>query len=76
VVPDDGGAAESADASCSETYRSLDAEACAAAVERLLQRDRPELRTRSLEAAQRVPTIEQHFSRVLATYDELLHERA
>jgi alpha-1,6-mannosyltransferase len=75
VVPDAGGAAESADPSCSETYRSLSADACASAIERLLQRDRAELRARSREAASRVPTIEQHFSRVLATYEELLRER-
>jgi len=75
VVPDAGGAAESADPSCGETYRSLSAEACASAIERLLQRDRAALRARSREAASRVPTIEQHFSRVLATYDELLRER-
>ena len=34
VVPDAGGAAESADPSSGETYRSLDAAACAAAIER------------------------------------------
>ena len=76
VVPDAGGAAESADRSCGETYRSLDAEACAAAIERLLRRDPTELRAHARKAALRVPSLEQHFSRVLATYDELLQERA
>jgi alpha-1,6-mannosyltransferase len=76
VVPDAGGAAESADPSCSETYRSLDAAACATAIERLLLRDRIELGMRAREAAARVPTTAQHFSRVLATYDDLLRERA
>jgi hypothetical protein len=76
VVPDAGGAAENADALCSEIYRNLDAEACATAVERLLRRERSDLRARSLEAASRVPTLQQHFSQVLATYDELLKERA
>jgi alpha-1,6-mannosyltransferase len=75
VVPDAGGAAESADPSCSELYRSLDAEACAAAVERLLSRERSDLRARSREAASRVPTLQQHFAQVLATYDELLAVR-
>lgn len=75
VVPDAGGAAESADASCAETYRSLDADACAMAIERLLRRNRSDLRARALEAAARVPTLDQHFSRVLATYDELLRKR-
>ncbi len=72
VVPDEGGAAESVDASCSETYRSLDAAACAAAIDRLLAREPGELRARALEAASRVPTVEQHFERVLAEYDALL----
>jgi len=75
VVPDACGAAESADPSCSQTYRSLDAESCAVAIERLLRRDRAQLRACSFEAASRVPTLEQHFSRVLSTYDTLLRER-
>ena len=73
VVPDHGGARESADPSCSETYRSLDAAACAAAIERLLARAGPDLQTRALEAAARVPTLDQHFARVLSVYDSLLH---
>jgi alpha-1,6-mannosyltransferase len=72
VVPDEGGAAESADPSCSETYRSLDAESCAAAIERMLDRRGSDLEARAHEAASRVPTIEQHFAQVLAVYDELL----
>jgi alpha-1,6-mannosyltransferase len=72
VVPDAGGAAESADLSCGELYPSLDAEACAAAVLRLLARDPVELRALALEAAKRVPTAAGHFARVLAVYDELL----
>jgi alpha-1,6-mannosyltransferase len=75
VVPDAGGAAESLDPSCGETYRSLDADACASAIDRLLRRNPTELRARARLAASRVPTLEQHFSRVLATYDELLQER-
>ena len=76
VVPNAGGAAESADPSTAETYRSLDAAACAAAIQRLLARNPAELRARALEAALRVPTIERHFATVLATYDALLHERS
>jgi alpha-1,6-mannosyltransferase len=75
VVPDAGGAPESADPASSETYRSLDAGACAAAIERVLGRDRGDLRARALEAAARVPTAEQHFATVLATYAALLRER-
>jgi alpha-1,6-mannosyltransferase len=72
VAPDAGGAAESVDRSCGETYRSLDAEACAQAIERILTRDPVELRRSAIRAASRVPTLEQHFARVLATYDDLL----
>jgi alpha-1,6-mannosyltransferase len=71
VVPDAGGAAESADPSCSERYRSLDPDACAAAVLRLLARDPAELRARALEAAARVPTATEHVTRVLSVYDAL-----
>jgi alpha-1,6-mannosyltransferase len=76
VVPDAGGARESVDAACGEVYESLDAEACATAIERLLARDPCELRLRALEAAGRVPTLAQHFEQVLATYADLRHDRA
>ncbi|HEY4012476.1 MAG TPA: glycosyltransferase [Polyangiaceae bacterium] len=72
VVPDRGGAQESADPASSETYRSLDAAACAAAIERILDRDPAELRAGALGVAARVPTVEQHFARVVAVYDDLL----
>lgn len=75
VVPNAGGASERADDACGERYESLDAAACAAAIELLLGRDRAELRGRSLEAASRVPTLAQHFGRVLATYEQLLQEK-
>jgi|HubBroStandDraft_2_1064218.scaffolds.fasta_scaffold24887_2 alpha-1,6-mannosyltransferase len=71
VVPDAGGAAQTVDPSCGATYPSLDAAACAAAVERLLARDPGELRARAIEAAARVPTAADHYGRVLATYDAL-----
>jgi alpha-1,6-mannosyltransferase len=74
VVPDAGGAAEHAESSCCETYRSLDPEACAAAIERLLGRSYDQRRARALEAAGRVFTMEQHFRQVLGAYQELLLE--
>ena len=74
VVPDMGGAPESADPSCSERYRSLDAEACATAIERLLARDAGTLRAQALAAALRVPTVERHFARVISVYEDLLKE--
>jgi alpha-1,6-mannosyltransferase len=76
IAPDAGGAADSVDAASGETYRSLDAASGAAAVERLLARDPAGLRADALEASLRVPTMEQHYGEVLATYDILLRERA
>lgn len=76
VVPDKGGAPESADPSCSETYRSLDADACAAAIVRLLARSGPDLEARARAAAARTPTIDQHFARVVSVYEDLLRERS
>jgi alpha-1,6-mannosyltransferase len=75
VAPDAGGAADSVDPSCGETYRALDAAACAEAIGRLLARDPRELRASARDAAARVPTFEQHFGTVLATYDALLRDR-
>jgi alpha-1,6-mannosyltransferase len=72
VVPDAGGAAESADRSCAELYASLDADACAAAIERLLDRPPAVLRANARDASARAPSVEQHFARVLGVYDDLL----
>ncbi len=72
VVPDAGGALESAVPGSAEVYAALDAGACAAAVHRLLDREPAGLRARAREAAARVPTVEQHFAAVLAVYADLL----
>jgi alpha-1,6-mannosyltransferase len=74
VVPDAGGAAEHAATACSETYRSLDPAACAAAIERLLDRGVDAVRSQALDAAARTFTVEQHFRQVLSAYAELLGE--
>ncbi|HEX3771281.1 MAG TPA: glycosyltransferase [Polyangiaceae bacterium] len=74
VVPDAGGALDAADADdrrTAEVYASLDAGACAAAIERILARgDRNPngLRAETLAAAARVPTLERHYATVLETY--------
>jgi alpha-1,6-mannosyltransferase len=73
VVPDEGGAIDSADPASSEAYRSHDAEACAAAVHRLLDGDRDGLRARAREASRRAPTAEQHVASVASVYEDLLH---
>jgi alpha-1,6-mannosyltransferase len=75
VAPDAGGAGERVDPSCGETYPSLDAEACTAAMERILARDCEELRASALRAAATVPTLEQHVAHVVSVYDELLRAR-
>jgi alpha-1,6-mannosyltransferase len=72
VVPDQGGASEGIDERCSETYASLDSEACLVAIERLLAKNGRELRAHAIAAASRAPTVDQHFDRVLAVYSELL----
>lgn len=73
VVPDAGGAAEHADSSCCETYRSLDPAACAAAIETLVSRG-SDGRAQALSAAAKARTVEQHFHQVLGAYGELLRE--
>lgn len=74
VVPAAGAAPEHASLGCSQTYPSLDASACATAIEDLLRRPADALRIRALQAAERMPTTEQHFDRVLRAYDDLLRE--
>jgi alpha-1,6-mannosyltransferase len=73
VVPNAGGAAELARPAYSETYAAGDAEACAVAVERLLARDRAQLK-RACRAAAHTTVLSQtdHFTRLFATYAELI----
>jgi alpha-1,6-mannosyltransferase len=74
VVPDAGGAAEHAAPGASAKYPSLDAAACAASIEKLLDRPPHELRARAAEAAARAASRDDHFRQVLAAYDALLEE--
>lgn len=75
VVPDQGGAAESASPESAELYPSLDANACAQAIARLLGRDRETLRRAALASAACIPRVEDHFDGMIALYNHLL-ERA
>jgi alpha-1,6-mannosyltransferase len=75
VVPEAGGADESTDPACAESYPSLDSVGCAAAIGRILARDRGALRSRALEASTRVLTLQGHFERVLSIYADLLRQR-
>jgi alpha-1,6-mannosyltransferase len=57
-------------------YVSGDPDACAAAVMRLLARDRSELRDAALNAARAIGTVEDHFEKVLDVYRDRLARRA
>jgi len=72
VVAASGAAPEVAPESCSERHAAGDADALAAAVERLLRRDPSELAQAARDAATRVTSQEQHFSALLGLYSELL----
>jgi alpha-1,6-mannosyltransferase len=75
VVPDAGGAAEMHDDASGETYAAGDDAACADALERVIDRsarDREALRAAATRAAQRLPSVEQHFEEQIDLYSELL----
>ncbi|MBK5910619.1 glycosyltransferase [Rhodothalassium salexigens] len=73
VVPDRGGAADLADPTCAETYRPGDPADCAAAVMRLVARDRAELSAAAARAAaERVHSPEDHFRALFAHYDTVI----
>lgn len=74
VVPDAGAAAERAEGACAETYRSLDAESCAAAIERLFRQPVATVRATAYAAAFNARTVDQHCRDVTTAYRELLRE--
>jgi alpha-1,6-mannosyltransferase len=76
VVPNTGGAADLADASCAEVYHAGDAEAAAKALVAILNRDRPTLSTAAEAiAAERIGDIESHFEKLFALYAEAVARR-
>jgi alpha-1,6-mannosyltransferase len=76
VAPDTGGAADLADPDCAETYPPGDAHAAAAAVLRLLARDRAELSNAALAAGrERIGDLEQHFDKLFALYAEAVRRK-
>ncbi len=72
VVPDQGGAHDLGEPGYAETYRAGDSLACAAAIARLLRRDREQL-VASVSAAARskVGTVEDHFNHLFELYARL-----
>lgn len=75
VVPDSGGAADLANPSCGEIYRSGDGDAAAAALLRLLGRERAALSRAAAAAAQRIGGIESHFETLFALYEAAVRDR-
>jgi alpha-1,6-mannosyltransferase len=72
VVPDRGGAAQLCRPELGETYTAGDAPACAAAILRLLARDRQALGLAArAHAAELVPDLDTHFARLFALYSAL-----
>lgn len=78
VVPDEGGAREMHDPDSGEIYRSGDAAACAAALERLLdriERDGPALRAFAASAGARLPDVKEQFELQIGIYEDLLAKK-
>jgi alpha-1,6-mannosyltransferase len=76
VVPDTGGAADLVDAACGETYTAGNASDAAAALIRLLHRDREALAAAAAQkAAARIGDIESHFVKLFALYADAVEQR-
>jgi alpha-1,6-mannosyltransferase len=76
VVPDAGGAAALADPGFSERYPPYGGpNVVEAAIHRLLDRSGPELRAAARNAANAIPSTEEHFRRLFRLYGDLLHAR-
>jgi alpha-1,6-mannosyltransferase len=75
VVPDRGGAAALVDLRAGARYRAMDADACAAALERLFSGDVTALRERAVTAADRVPDTGDQFTHMVRVYRRLLAEK-
>jgi alpha-1,6-mannosyltransferase len=72
VAPDAGGAGELMGAAWGESYRAGDPDACAAAVRRLLARDRAGLSRAAGAAARSIPTPTDHFANLFGCYEQAL----
>ena len=76
IIPDRGGAGAFADPSCAEVYPAGSIKGCAAAILRMAQRNRAELRARCLEvAAKQVWSVERHFATLFDHYETLASRR-
>lgn len=76
IVPDRGGAAELAQPEYAERYRSGDPVEAAAAIDRLLSRDRELLRKQCLQVGRgRIHSVQEHFDQLFAHYGKLVAGR-
>jgi alpha-1,6-mannosyltransferase len=77
IVPERGGAAELADASCAEFYRAGDVAACRAAIEAMIARlGEPLRRAAAAHAARSLRGPDQHFRELFALYEAECRRRA
>jgi alpha-1,6-mannosyltransferase len=76
VVPNAGGAGDLAAPEYAETYPPGDAEAAAAALLRILDRDRAGLSAAALDAGRnRIGDLENHFEKLFALYEEAVRRK-
>jgi alpha-1,6-mannosyltransferase len=76
IVPDVGGAADLADDSYAEVYETGDADACAAAILRLLDRPRDGLLSGCAQATSaKIGTMADHFVGLFELYEKLVDEK-
>ncbi|MGF1607136.1 MAG: glycosyltransferase [Rhodothalassiaceae bacterium] len=76
IVPDAGGARDLAHPAYAELYAAGDLDGCAAAIHRMLGRDRTTASQAALQAAQtRVKRPEEHFNALFNHYQRLINER-
>ncbi|MBN1611922.1 MAG: glycosyltransferase [Polyangiaceae bacterium] len=74
VVPDAGGAAALAGPGFSERYPPYGGpDAVETAIRRLLDRSSPQVRTAARNAADALPSTEEHFRNLFRLYEDLLH---
>jgi alpha-1,6-mannosyltransferase len=75
VVPNRGGAADLARPAHAETYPAGDAQACALAITRMLDRDREQLRNAARQAGANLVSSQQaHFEGLFALYQTLVDD--
>jgi alpha-1,6-mannosyltransferase len=75
IVPTQGGAFDLARSSYAEIYATGNVKACAAAIDRLLSRDRANLRNACLEAAHhQISSVDEHFESLFKCYEQALNQ--